>query len=119
MGRDDQRATTGRLIVGSSLKRAMVSSDMYLDRCTAEGDTDTEMLAKISRHEATLANMVTKTLSLLHAIQMSRTSSEESRRIIDAAPSKNLRISGNWPDFGILWIRRAYCPSTASLKLSE
>jgi hypothetical protein len=31
MGRDDERATTGRLIVGSSLKGAMVSSVTYLD----------------------------------------------------------------------------------------
>jgi hypothetical protein len=43
----------------------------------AKGDTDTEMLAKISRHETSLANMVTKTLSLLHAIQASQTSSEK------------------------------------------
>jgi hypothetical protein len=54
----------------------------------AEGDTDTEMLAKVSRHEASLANMVTKTLSLLHAIQMARTASKEDRRIIDATPPK-------------------------------
>ena len=31
----DQRATTGRLIIGSSLKGAMVSSVMYLARWTA------------------------------------------------------------------------------------
>ncbi|WEJ08574.1 hypothetical protein [Sinorhizobium prairiense] len=35
MGRDDQRATAGRLMSGSSLIRLMVSSVMYLTRWTA------------------------------------------------------------------------------------
>ena len=35
MGREDQRATAGRLMMGSSLKGAIVSSVMYRARWTA------------------------------------------------------------------------------------
>jgi hypothetical protein len=60
------------------------------NQAPTEVEMDAEMLGKISRHEVSLANMVTKTLLLLHAIHASRTSSEDSRRILDAAPSKKV-----------------------------
>jgi hypothetical protein len=49
MGREDQRATAGRLMKGSSLKGAMVSSVMYLVRWTAHSSFCSSSRAPIRR----------------------------------------------------------------------
>ncbi|RVK93801.1 diguanylate cyclase [Sinorhizobium meliloti] len=73
MGRDDQRATAGRLMSGSSLIWLMVSSVMYLARCTAHSSFCSSRIAPTRR---TMASSLGKmpTTSVLRLISPLRRS---------------------------------------------
>lgn len=73
MGRDDQRATAGRLMSGSSLIWLMVSSVMYLARCTAHSSFCSSRIAPTRRTMASLLGKM-PTTSVLRLISPLRRS---------------------------------------------